>query len=528
MFKVYKTSMDMGKQKRMDQVRVIIETYQQTKSIKATARRLKVARNTVRSYLQRAQSCNEDLREVLKKSDSELMEIFYLPDKKDDTDRERVFNSKIKYWIAELPRTGVTKYLLWEEYKLEHPSGYGYSQFCERLKREIGRRDLTIKLNHNPGECMQVDYAGKKMSWVDVSSGEVHECEILVIVLPHSQHTFAIAVKSQKVHDFIHGLNEGLLYFGKLPKVFLSDNLKSYVTKADRYDPEFNELCVQLAAHYQIDLIAARVKKPKDKASVESAVNIVYNRIYGPLRNEIYHSMEELNAGIRAQLIKHNNKRYQKKMGTRQEIFEQVELPVMRDLPSDLFEVKRITRSKVRRDYHVFIWEEKNYYSVPFQYVGKDTTVIYTSHTVEVYLGTQRIAIHDRLSSRNAYQHQSKGDHMPKSHSEWKQARGFNSAYFLRRAEQIGPSMVWAIGQVLLSRIYEVQSYNSCHGIFALSKKYSEERLEKACARCMKVGKASLSMLRRILLHNLDQEEDQLTLFSLPKHDNVRGPKAYQ
>ena len=456
------------------------------------------------------------------------MSVFYLPDKRYESDRERVFADKIEYWLGELPDTGVTKHILWEEYKVENPDGYGYSQFCERLKREIGRRDLTINLSHNPGECMQIDFAGKTMQWIDVSSGEVHQCEILVVVLPHSQYTFAIALDSQKVHDFVHGLNMALLFFGKLPLVFLSDNLKSYVIKADRYDPEFNELCVQLASHYQIDLDAARVRKPKDKASVESAVGIVYKRIYAPLRNEIFHSLEELNQGIKSQLMKHNHKPYQKKMGSRQRIFEQVELPVMRDLPSDLFEVKRVTNTKVRRDYHVFIGEEKNFYSVPFQFVGKQTTIIYTSQTVEVFLDNQRIAIHDRLTYRNAYQHQTEEDHMPKSHSEWKKARGFNSAYFLKRANLIGPSLHWAISQVLLSKFHEAQSYNSCHGVFKLADKYSKERLEKACVRCQKVGKVSLSMLRRILLHNLDQVDDEPPLLNLPSHDNIRGPQAYQ
>ena len=228
--------------------------------------------------------------------------------------------------------------MLWEEYRRDHPEGYGYSQFCERLKTEIGRKDLTLQIHHKPGEVMQVDFAGKKMHWVDVSSGEVHDCEILVAVFPHSQYTFAIALTSQKVGDFIHGLNQALLYFSKLPKIILSDNLKSFVIKADRYDPQFNELCVQLAAHYQIDLQATRVRKPKDKASVENMVGTVYTRIYAPLRNEVFHSLDQLNQSIRHQLALHNTKPYQNREGNRQQVFQTCEQPVMKELPGDLFE----------------------------------------------------------------------------------------------------------------------------------------------------------------------------------------------
>ena len=518
----------MGKLKRMDQVKLIIKAYLETSSIKATARRLGVSRNTVRGYVNRAKDFSDDLRVVLQLPEEELLKLVYSSVKREDTSREAVFNNQIGEWIKQLSRTGVNRYSLWEEYKKNHPDGYSYSQFCERFKREIGRRDLTINLEHKPGECMQVDFAGKKMSWVNADTGEVHDCQILVAVMPYSQQTFVYALSSQKVHDFIEGLNQALLFFGKLPEFILSDNLKSYVVKSDRYDPEFNELCVQLASHYNIDLKATRVRKPKDKASVENAVKIIYSRIYAPLQNETYHSLNELNVGIRSQLIKHNNRPYQKRAGCRQETYEREELPVMRDLPSELFEVKKITTSKVRRDYHVFIGEEKNYYSVPFQYVGRATTIIYNSKMVEVYIDNERIAIHDRLDFKNAYRHQTNPEHMPKGHSEWKKARGFNAAYFLQRAQKIGPHTRWAVGEILLSRIHETQSYNSCHGIFRLVDTYSRDRLESACARCEKVGKVSLSMLRRILLHKLDQFTDDQEQCQIPFHDNIRGPEAYQ
>lgn len=518
--------MNMGKLKRMDQVRLIIETYLETRSIKATSRRLHIARNTVKTYLRRVRDRGGTLEMALSQNDEELSSIVYV--RQEECEREHIFRSQLDYWIKELRRVGVTKQLLWEEYRQLHTDGYGYSQFCERLKREIGRRDLTLSLQHKPGDCLQVDFAGKKMRWVDPRTGEVHPCEVLVGVLPYSHYTYAIALPSQCVSDFVHGLNSMLQYIGRLPTYILSDNLKSYVKKADKYDPEFNDLCVQLSAHYQIDLKATRVRKPKDKASVENAVKTAYGRIYAPLRNEVYHSLEELNEGIRQQLKKHNEKAYKKRSGSRDIVFKEEEQPQMRNLPSDMFEIRKITKGKVRRDYHVMLGEDKNYYSVPFQYVGKKATLIYSTTTVEVYIDNQRIALHDRLAYKDAYRHQTHASHMPKNHQEWKRARGFDAAYFLDRARKIGPYTYWAIEQVLLSRFHESQSYNSCHGIFKLTEQYSPDRLEKACIRCKKIGKSSLSLLRRILQQNLDQMEDQIDLFDIPSHQNIRGPQAYQ
>jgi transposase len=512
----------------MDQVKAIIETYLATQSVKATARRLKTSKNTVKGYIRQCQEHTSDLASLLKLDDDSLARIIYPPEAQSESTRDDVFSQRVPYWIKELRRVGVTRYLLWEEYRQEYPDGYGYSQFCERLKKEFVRRDLTLSLNHVPGERLMADFAGSKLSWVDAGTGEVHVCEVLVCVFPHSQYTFVIALPSQCIGDFVHGLNQALLYFGALPKVILSDNLKSYVTRTDRYDPKFTQLCEQLGAHYQFDLQATRVAKPKDKASVENAVSTAYSRVYAPMRNKVFHSLRALNEGICKQLALHNAKPYQKKAGSRKEIFEQHELPLMRSLPSELFEVKKITHAKVQNNYHVFLGEEKNFYSVPYQYAGEHTEVVYTSRVVEVYLKGKRIAIHERLPGRGTYFYQTKDTHMPRHHREWKEAQGQDAVYFLEQAQEIGPATCWAIESVLLSRIYQEQAYNSCRAIFRLGKTYTVQRLEKACERCQKAGRANYSMIKRILSLKLDQAPPQEEHPGLPEHDNIRGAQAYQ
>jgi transposase len=518
----------MRKPKRMDQIKAIIENYLATGSIKRTVRQLKISKNTVRGYLRRGQEYNEDLSKILDLEDEELRSIFYPEGGQKEQDRARVFALKAADWLGELRRVGVTRQLLWEEYREEYPEGYGYSQFCERLKKEIGRNDLTLSLSHVPGEVMMVDFAGKKLRWVDQESGEVHTCEVLVCVFPHTQYTFAIALPSQQIMDFVYGLNQALLFFGGLPKVILSDNLKSYVTYADRYEPRFTQLCEQLGAHYQLDLQSTRVASPKDKASVESAVGIAYKRIYAPLRNEEFDSLEDLNVAILGQLIKHNFKPYQKKEGCRKSMFERYELPQMSNLPSELFEVKKITKAKVQRNYHVYIGEEKNYYSVPYRYAGCKAEVIYSSKIVEVYVDSQRIAIHPRLFSRGSYRYQTQESHMPKNHQEWKKAQGYDAAYFLEQADKIGPLTRWAMEQILLGKIHEAQTYNSCKGVLSLARKYTNQRLEKATQRCKKVNKVSYLMLKRILVSKLDQADAPPEQISIPFHENLRGPDCYQ
>jgi transposase len=519
----------MAKRKRMDQIKSVLRNYLACGSIKGTARQLKMSKNTVREYLRRAQAHCSELSELLDLEDEKLHQIFYPSEAQQASHRSKVFDEQVDYWLKELGRVGVTRQLLWEEYRSDHSDGYGYSQFCDRLRRAIKCKDLTLALEHNPGEVLMLDFAGKKMHWVDTQSGEVHACEILIGVLPFSQYSFCIALPSQSLLDFIHGLNQALLFLGALPKVILSDNLKAYVSRTDRYEPTFTQLCEQLAAHYQFDLQATRVAKPRDKASVENAVQQVYWRIYGPLRNEVFPSIEALNDAIKVQLKKHNQKSYQKRSGSRQSVFEQQERPQMNDLPPDLFEVKKITRAKVQRNYHVFLGEEKNYYSVPYQYVGKQAEVIYTRQSVEVYVDQKRVATHERLFLRGGeYRYQTRLEHMPKQHQEWKKSQGYDAAYFLEQASRIGPATQWAIQQVLLGRIHEAQTYNSCKGILSLAKQYSPERMERAAQRCQKVSKATYGMLKRILQHKLDQVEEQDKQLSLGLHENIRGADQYQ
>ena len=518
----------MGKPKRMDQIINILKTYKETDSIKGTARQFKVSKNTLRGYLKLAKAYDEDLDAVLKLPVEQLRQVLY-PDKVHPmVDRKAVFDAKVGGWIKELVRVGVNKQLLYEEYKRECPEGYGSSQFYAHLAREIGRRDLTLVLSHKPGEKLQLDFAGKTIDWTDRETGEVRKAQVLIGVMPYSQHTFAIALPSQCTADFVHGINETLRFFGGLPKVVLSDNLKAFVIKSDRYDPDFNDVMVQLANHYHIDLQVARAYKPKDKASVENAVRTAYTRMYAPLRDRTFHSLSEINAGLREQIAEHQNRDFHKRDGTRLSCFTEYELPLLRPLPTAPFLLKKTVSAKVQRTYHVMLGECKNFYSVPFQYVGQQAAVVYSRDTVEVFVGPNRVATHTRLPAGARYHYKTDAAHIPRNHEEWLKTEGYDAAYFRSWARKIGPVTEWAIGQILLTKIHEPQSYRSCIGTLALAKKYGDDRLENAAIRCQTAGKATYGMLCKILTKGLDQQDAQTDLFTPPEHDNIRGPAAYQ
>lgn len=148
----------------MDQIKTLLRNYLASGSIKATARQLKVSKNTVRDYLRRAEACSADLSALLELDDESLSRILYSPGSLGTDSRLAVFEQKVEGWIKELRRVGVTRELLWQEYRAEHSDGYGYSQFCEHLSRHVAQRDLTLALDHTPGEVLMVVLPVKKWS----------------------------------------------------------------------------------------------------------------------------------------------------------------------------------------------------------------------------------------------------------------------------------------------------------------------------------------------------------------------------
>ncbi len=511
-----------NKSLRMDQIEKIFQFFNEGMPKKKIARILGISKNTVKKYLNQIEELQSEDK-LNSQKDINTPNMGKLID-----DRDEVFQKELPQIILELKRVGVTRYLLWEEYKCKYPTGFSYGRFCVRIKQHKLIQSATLKIDHKPGYHLMVDYTGKKISWIDKSTGEVHSCDVLVCTWPYSSYTFAYAVESQKQEDFINAINQAFLFFGGLPKVLLSDNLKSYVTKANRYEPTFTELCIQLSSHYRIELDATRVGKPKDKASVERHVSIIYNRLYAPLRDKEFYSIGEINNSFSEQIEKHNSKKFQRKDYGRKDLFNEEEKPLLGDLPNELFEIKKSTKAKVQRNYHVILGEDRHQYSVPYQNIGKTTIIIYTSKYVEIYDSSHRIAIHKRDRRKNGYS--TYANHMPEKHSKYLEQRGWDAPYFCKQADQIGPYTRWAIDQILDSKSLIEQTYNACLGVLSLKKKYSAERVEKACKRAKTTHRVSYRIILNILKNKTDELPlpSQLNIFKTENHENIRGKGNYE
>jgi transposase len=509
-------------------IRRIIQLKAEGANKSQIARKLKIHRATLNTYLDRLTATGRHLEALLDWSDEALAQVVYQEENTNQPDeRFQELLEQLPAYVKQLNAVGVTRQLLWQEYRTVHPDGYGYTQFCEHLSRYRQHRDTTMRMVHQPGRFLQVDFAGKKLSYCDRLTGEVIECPVLVCILPYSGYAYVEALDSARQEPLFNALSRCLEYVGGVPRSISSDNMKQYVIRNSRYEFTFSELVNQWALHYHTDLEATRPRKPKDKPSVENGVWHAYLRIYARLRHEEFDSLAALNRRIRELLDEHNAKPFQKRPGSRRSCLVEEELPHLRALPFEPFTILHKTVAKVQRNHHVILGEDAHEYSVPYQYVGYQTSIVYSEHTVEVFVDRRRIAVHPRNRRRHGFS--TLHEHRPPNHQAWIDCLGWDGHYFEAFGRKIGPNALQAFQQVMLSKEFIEQTYRACMGLKRLAQLYGNERFEAACQRAVHGGRVSYGLLNQILKNNLDrQERIQENLFSTPSHQNIRGKNAYQ
>lgn len=430
------------------------------------------------------------------------------------------------YVEKELQRTGVTRHLLWQEYQRGDTPKISYARFCLHFRRWQQQQQVTMHLEHKAGDKLMIDFTGKKLSVVDPATGEVTLAEVFVAILAASQYTYVEAVADQTLGSFLKALENALYFFGGVPQAIVPDNLKAAVTKANRYEPLLNQTLEDFSYYYATVIVPTRPYKPRDKALVEGAVKIVYTRIFAPLRDQVFTSITALNEAIRPLLATYNDLPFKGRKQSRQERFVSLEKSVLQPLPQQRYEYKKYVKATVYKSSHVWLGEDKHYYSVPYRYISKRVRIIYTSSLVEVYYQYERIAAHPR--QKGWYGYTSQREHLPSTHrfvADW------NPEKFLSWAQDIGTNTHQLVENILNSKPHPEQGYKASLGILSLARKVGKERLEKACARALHYQSYSYRVVKNILDKGMEDLNDSLSA-STPdcftiEHENLRGSAYY-
>ena len=506
----------------MTQVAFIKQLHEQGHSIRSISRKTGLHRKTVSHYLCALAAAHEPQQGH--KGDEHTS----VDESNPEECRLSTLRSYFPYYDRELSRIGVTLLRLWEEYRQVHFEGYSYSQFCEHFSRYRSSlpREAVMHLDHIFGERLEADFAGKPLSYIDLSTGELITCPVLVCVLPASSYTYVEALASAQAEDLFGGLSRCMEYMGGVPRNILSDNMRQYVVKNSRYEFTFTELALQWSTHYKTNLEATRKNAPKDKPSVEKHVHISYLRIYAHLRDEEFFSLKTLNHRIRELLDAHNDCERQRGGESRRQVFLSCERSLLKPLPQEPFAVRHTTRAKVQKNYHVELGEDKHFYSVPYRYIGQQTTLVYDRNHVEVFIGMERIAFHRRNFKQWGYT--TLAEHMPAKHVHYRQTLAWDREYFDGIARKAGPSSSELFSHVMDAKEFVEQSYRSCIGLKRMMDQYGVERFENACSRALQAGGATYGIVANILKNGMDRTVQQPATALIPFHENIRGSHEYR
>jgi len=511
----------------MVQIQRIMQLLMNGEKLSLISKELNLSLNTIKKYRSMFLASGLGYDQLLKLDSGSLSLLIYPKGESGcTTPRLGKLTGLFPGYVKRLKSTHITRELLWREYRKSYPEGYGYSQFCEHLSRFMLKSNAVMHLEHRPAEVLQVDFAGDKLGYVNKETGEIIGCPVLVCTLPFSSYTYVEALPNQSQANLIGALNRCLYFLGGVPHNLCSDNLKQVVNKADRYEPKFSELMSQFALYYNISLTATRVRKPKDKASVERHVGIAYSRIYAIVEQQEHYSLSGLNQSIATHLHALNNTMMQKKEHSRRGCFEQHEKPLLHPLPETGFALKHQTMAKVQRNYHVVLGEDWHNYSVPYQYIGKKVKLIYDTNHVEIYLDMKRIAFHIRSYGKHGYS--TDNGHMPENHKISKQIGGFTPDDFLGQAKKIGPFTHELVKDIIENKFFSQQTFKSCLGTLRLKNRYGNQRLERACQIALGSFKKNYYTVKTILENNRDKLEQGPGHEATPdKHPNIRGEGFY-
>jgi len=484
-----------------------------------------VSRNSVANYAKSYIALGKTIDEVLALADNELEVLFHK--KQTKVHKSKTLASLHPDWNEvkeQLSKKGMTRALLYEEYKVGNPNLYSYSQFNRYYNRYIKTLNPSMRQVHYSGDKLFIDYSGLTMPITNKQTGEITKAQIFVSVLGTSGYTFVDATPSQSTQHFIESHVKAFIFYGGVPNILVPDNLKAAVISHKRGVVRLNDSYEDMGRHYNVAIQPARPYKPQDKSKVELGVKAIQRWILMRLRHQTFFSVDELNQQINLLIDGYNNKVIRRLNKSRTELFEQLDKPALHSLRANSYIYKAFKRATVGIDYHVEL--EGSGYSVPYIHLGKKVDVSYSSTSVVISLDGEVIAHHPKLSQR--YLDSTLLEHMPSDHQA--QYEKWNPRRILNGANAIGASTTALMERIMDKRSHPARGYKSCMAILSFSKTYGNDALEAVSIVTLELKNYKVASIESMLktksylLHNQHQSVNNTYM---NQHENIRGIEYY-
>ena len=418
------------------------------------------------------------------------------------------------------------QYIWEEEYRPAHPDGYSYSRFCAKYNawKDATGKNVIMAQEREPGKELFIDWMGDTLDCVmDYDTGELHTAHFFVTTMAESSYPFVEAFPNETQMNWNQAHIDAFAWYGGLPRILVPDNCKTAVIHTSLYDPEINQAYMALARHYQVAIMPARVRKPKDKPSVESGVGWLETWLLEWLKGKLYYSFDALNHDVRERILELVQKNFKHRPGSRESVFAALDKPALRPLPKDSFEsFETVPVSSVNNNYHVQY--DGFYYSVPYMYYKQSVVIHAYAKKIEIFdCMNKRIAFHLRRFSGRRYV--TRFEHMPENHKAVAEFNRYDGTYYRRKAWQIGRNTGEFVSTLLGNAEFEEQAYKSCMAVINFSRTYDSVRVDRACGKAIALNSVTYTTLKNILKNGQDKQpvnDSSDADTPTPNHENLR------
>ena len=381
----------------------------------------------------------------------------------------------------ELAKVGVTLKLLHGEYvdacRADGSPAMGYDRFCKTYQQHVLVIGAASRVGHKAGQSVEVDWSGKTMQLTDPVTGQQTRVCLFVATLPFSRFAFVEPTLDMKQDTWLRAHVAMFDWFGGSVPRIIPDNLKTgVISHPAEGEVVLNDAYRELAGHYSAAVLPGRVRKPKDKASVENTVASVATWVIASLRDRQFASLAELRAAVYDRVDAFNQEPFQKRQGSRSSVFAAEEKPLLRPLPAVGFEISRwVYARKVQRNGHV-VWE-KNFYSVPYPHIGRSVDLRVTDTTLEVFTGDQRLTSHLLAPVGVVNEYRTHDADLP----DGPRYRQWDAQRVREWAARIGENTTTVVNRIFESVPVDEQGLDAALAVLRLTRRYSTARVEHAC-----------------------------------------------
>lgn len=401
---------------------------------------------------------------------------------------------------------------------------YGYERFCQLVAEHVRVNNLTAPITHTPGHTLQVDWAGTRMRLTDPITRQHTNVSVFVATLPYSGLVFAYGTLDEKMAAWLDCHRRAFEYLGGVPLVVVPDNASTasnQLSKSERAR-DVNPAYAEFLEYYQTAAVPARAYRPRDKGNVEAGVKIVTNWVIHYLADQVFVTLDDLNAAIATQVEAINDRTpFRGEQQSRRDWFEEHERAELIVLPTARWEPVVWRKAKVHRDWHIQIDTIK--YSVPYEFAGLTVDVRIIGNTLDILATQEVVASHQLGQKKNGYvtDPEHAPAHLTDTTGLW------TRAYFLRQAAKIGPATVTTIERLLDGRKIEAQGFRSCMNILDLAKRGNRLLLEQACSRLIEDEHRQMSYTAvKHALTAVRAEHDERSRSTPRANDRVGSPPS--